>query len=261
MIPFVLKKLVSQVLMPLPFCLSISYAGLCLLWFTNRQKAGKIFVSAGLVLLTLLSYNIIADGLLRPFEESYRPFAIVSNHENFHPAPVKYVVVLGGGHRSDPELPLTSQLYGSTITRLIEGIRIQRKLPGSKLVLSGGSGFDPIPNGKMMADLAFGIGIKESDVIVEGLSQDTVDEAGLVKKIVGDHRFVMVTSASHMPRAMAVFNRLGMEPIPAPTDHKVRKAQGLNPYMFFPGIGNLGKSEKAFKEFLGTAWARLRGQI
>jgi uncharacterized SAM-binding protein YcdF (DUF218 family) len=52
--------------------------------------------------------------------------------------PIKFVVVLAGGHKSDPAIPVTSQLSGESMIRLVEGIRILRESPGAKLILSGG---------------------------------------------------------------------------------------------------------------------------
>lgn len=235
--------------MPLPLCLAILLCGLLLLWFTRKQRIGKVIVTAGVIILTGLSYGIISDSLLRDFEDQYSPF--------LKPENAKWVVVLGGGHTSDPDLPVTSQPSAAALMRLIEGIRIQKLLPESKLVLSGGKGFDPRPHAQVLADVA----MEKRDLVLEAGSRDTKDEAVFIKKIVGDAPFVMVTSASHMPRAMALFRKQGMHPIPAPTDYWVKKRQKVHPSMFFPNPDNLCKAHRAVYEFLGMAWAKLRGQI
>jgi uncharacterized SAM-binding protein YcdF (DUF218 family) len=134
-------------------------------------------------------------------------------------------------------------------------------LAGSKLILSGGRGFDPVPNAKIMADVAIAIGLDKEDLVLESLSKDTEDEARLVQKIVGDDRFVLVTSAFHMPRSVALFKKLGMKPLPAPTGHQVKERQGRSPAMVFPRADNLRKAEMAFHEYLGSVWARIRGQV
>jgi uncharacterized SAM-binding protein YcdF (DUF218 family) len=73
---------------------------------------------------------------------------------------VKWIVVLGGGHTSDPKLPITSQISGNSLVRLVEGIRIYNGLPRSKLILSGGSPFEKISNAQVLADVAVAIGVK-----------------------------------------------------------------------------------------------------
>ena len=71
---FILKKIISGFLYPLPLSLWISFLGLYLLWFTTKQKTGKILVSAGLIILTLFSCSVIANKLLRPLEKKYDSF-------------------------------------------------------------------------------------------------------------------------------------------------------------------------------------------
>lgn len=261
---FLFKKIFSQFLFPLPLTLGISFFGLYLLWFTRKQKLGKIIISFALITLTFFSYGVISDHLLGPLENRYDPYSASVAHGVYsseNTIPIKYVVVLGGGHTSDETIPVTSQINGSSLVRLIEGIRIYRKHKGSKLLLSGGRGFDPVPNAEVMARVAREIGIDEGDIILETSSKDTREEARFIEPVVGSDPFVMVTSASHMPRAMALFEKLEMNPIPAPTGHRVKRSQGLAPGFFFPGAGNLHNSQKALYEYLGTAWARLRGQI
>ncbi len=178
-----------------------------------------------------------------------------------HVGDVKWIVVLGGGSNSDPELPVTHQLAGASMARLVEGMRLRRLLPRSKLVLSGGGAFDPVPNAKVMADAALAIGVDSQDFVLESDSKDTKDQARLIGEIVRKDRFILITSASHMPRSVALFEKLGMTPIPAPADYPGRKRQGISPGMFFPSAGGLAKAERVFYEYLGLAWARLRGQI
>ncbi|MBS1258355.1 MAG: hypothetical protein MAG551_01413 [Candidatus Scalindua arabica] len=260
---FILKKIVSGFLYPLPLSLWISFLGLYLLWFTTKQKAGKAVVSAGLIILTLFSCSVIANKLLRPLERKYDSFEMrdsssVSKIED--KSAIKYVVVLGGGHTSDPELPLMSQIGKSSLVRLMEGIRIYRKYPGTKLLLSGGVVFDPVPEADTLAHVAIETGVPENDIILEAKSKDTRSQAEFIKSIVGNEQFVLVTSASHIPRSMAMFKKLGMNPIPSPIGHRVSAGSGLSPHSFFPSIGNLYKAQLAIHEYLGLTWAKLRGQ-
>jgi uncharacterized SAM-binding protein YcdF (DUF218 family) len=96
---------------------------------------------------------------------------------------------------------------------------------------------------------------------LESSSKDTKDEARLIKDMVGNESFFLVTSASHMPRSVALFKKEGMNPIPAPTDHRIKERQRLSPGMFFPWAGNLIKAELAVHEYLGLGWAKIRNQI
>jgi uncharacterized SAM-binding protein YcdF (DUF218 family) len=60
---------------------------------------------------------------------------------------------------------------------------------------------------------------------------------------------------------VALFQKIGLHPIPAPTGHLVRQRQGSDPARFFPGSDNLYKTYLAWHEYLGLAWEKLRGEI
>jgi len=253
---FLFKKIVAPLFFPLSICLQILLLGLLLLWFTRRQKTGKVLVTIGSILLALLSFSPVPNKILHRLEYKYPAVLNVQKTSG-----VNWIVVLGGGHTSDPKLPATSQISGTALTRLIEGIRLQRMLPGSKLVLSGGGAFDPVPESVIMARIAQSLGVKKQGLILESLSKDTKDEARLIKDIVGNDKFFLVTSASHMPRSMAIFKKGGMHPIPAPTGHLVKEIRQVGPGLFFPSPWNLVKSQRAVYEYLGLVWAKIRGLI
>lgn len=250
---FLLKKIVGQIFLPVTLLVIILVLGLILLWFTRKQRAGKIVVTLGAVFLVAFSYSFVSESLLRPLEYKYPPLI------TFEDLPyVSWVVVLGGGHISDPRLPVTGQISNVAVSRLVEGIRIYRRLHGSKLILSGGSAFEKVSNAEVMAGVATAIGINKEDILLETTSRDTAEEAQAIKKWVGDNQFVLVTSTSHIPRAMALFRNLGMKPIPAPTDFLLKEMQATHPGSFFPSAGELCKTERAFYEYMGLIWTRLR---
>ncbi|MHC4266951.1 MAG: envelope biogenesis factor ElyC [Planctomycetota bacterium] len=261
---FIFKKIIACFLTPLSFTLLLSFLGLFLLWFTTKQKVGKILVSVGVILLTLFSCNFVADKLLRPLERQYNKLDInrlSAESKTENGSDIKFIVILAGGHISDPEIPLLSQINSNPLVRLIEGIRIYKNYPGAKLLLSGGGVLDPFYEAEVMAAVAREMGIPERDIILETKSRDTKDEAMFIKPIVGNEPFVLVTTASHIPRSMALFKKLGMDPIPSPVGHIVRDRQRPTGFSIFPRTGNLKKSDIAIYEYLGLTWAKLRGQI
>ena len=136
---FLFKKIVAPLFFPLSLCLEVLLVGIFLLWFTRRQKTGKIIVSIGVVFFVALSYGATSEIFLRSLENKYSPLTDVSAIPD-----VKWVVVLSGWHSPDPNLPVTGQLSEASLVRLVEGIRIHRELPKSKLILSGGEVFSTI---------------------------------------------------------------------------------------------------------------------
>ena len=134
--------------------------------------------------------------------------------------------------------------------------------PGSKLVLSGGSVYGEIPNAEVLAAAAESLGVDRASMVIEAESKDTHDEAVLLKPMLGNDPFVLVTSASHMPRSVALFRGQGLEPTPAPTDYQSKKAGvSLTPSFFFPSTTGFTRGQKAVHEYLGLIWSKLRGQI
>jgi uncharacterized SAM-binding protein YcdF (DUF218 family) len=260
---FVVKKIAALFLYPVGLCLGILILGLFCLWATRKQRLGKVLVTLGTMLLLLCSTSLISSRLLVPLEQRYPAL--------LHPETVswgfkastspKWIVVLGGGHVSDPSLPANSQISAPALGRVVEGVRLYKVLPGSKLLLSGGAVFDPVPEAEVMGQIAVLLGVKPEDIRLESDSRDTAEEAEIIAKMIGREKFILVTSAAHMPRSMALFRRSGLQPIPAPADFRAPNTQSSNPIRFFPGVGSLGQTQIAVHEYLGLAWAWLRGAI
>lgn len=260
---FLVKKIVALFFYPVGLCLGILILGLFCLWATRRQRLGKVLVTLGTVLLLLCSTPLISSWLLVPLEQRYPALLhpeTVSRESKDSTSP-KWIVVLGGGHVSDPSLPANSQISAAALGRVVEGVRLHKAVQGSKLLLSGGAVFDPVPEAEVMAQIAVLLGVKPQDIVLESDSRDTAEEAALIAKMIGREKFILVTSAAHMPRSMALFRRRGLQPIPAPADFQATNAQSFEPGSFFPGVGSLGQTQTALHEYLGLVWAWLRGEI
>jgi uncharacterized SAM-binding protein YcdF (DUF218 family) len=260
---FVVKKIVSLFFYPVGLCLTILILGLVCLWATRRQRLGKGLVTLGTMLLLLFSTPLISSWLLVPLEQRY-PALLHPETVSWGPEDStfsKWIVVLGGGYASDPRLPANSQISTAALGRVVEGVRLHNATPGSKLLLSGGVVFDPVPEAQVMAQVAVLLGVKPQDMVLESNSRDTAEEAKIIAKMIGREKFILVTSAAHMPRSMALFRRCGLQPIPAPTDFQAPPSQSSAPFRFFPRAESLGQTKIAVHEYLGLAWAWLRGAI
>ena len=219
---------------------------------------GKVFLTVSIALLGLLSYGQVTNMLAKPLEQKYPPLTDFRAYEG-----VKWIVVLGGGSSVDPSLPASTYLSDASLFRVSEGIFIHNRLPRTKLILTGMSRFDGMtPMAEVMGDVAEEWGVAPEDIVIEKKAADTKDHPIYVKEIVGKDRFVLVTSASHMPRAMGLFRKQGMEPIPAPTDYMFRDREGgFRLGMFIPSAGALEKVGRAVHEYLGILWGKVRGQM
>jgi uncharacterized SAM-binding protein YcdF (DUF218 family) len=173
---------------------------------------------------------------------------------------VRWIVVLGGGSREDKGLTPVDRLSDASLKRLLEGVRLSRLLPQSQLALSGGDHQGISPDALIMRQVALDQGVAQERIIVETASFDTADQVILLRDHLGQAPFYLVTSASHMTRAMRMFIRAGTQPIAAPTDFRAMGA----PFQvtdFMPQAGSLADTERAFYEYLGLLWSLIRGQI
>lgn len=244
-----LKKIVSYLLLPYPLVLVLLITGTLLLWFTSRQRAGKALVAVGVFVLLILSWPVTGNLLLAPLHRS-RPLVISAETVG-----VRWVVVLGGGYSTQAQTPANARLSSPSLVRLIEGIRLTRGLPGSRLLLSGGPVYGGVPEAEVMAEAAALLGIPRTEMVLESKSVDTQDQARLVRDIVGDDRFVLVTSALHMRRSLRLFEKQGMKPIPAPAGFWSDQTALL------PSSQSIVIADAVDHEYIGMLWSILRGTM
>jgi len=256
---FLFKKIVSRFFFPMFLIDALLVLGVLGLWSSTRVRIGKILVTSGVILLVLLSYRVIPYQLLGWIETYHSPLVFVDSSMAQDDARIKniqWIVVLSGGGRINSTLPLTSQLSSETIVRMVEGIRLLRLLPDKKLLISGGE-----DEALLMMQLALDLGVREEDILVESNSFDTKDQSKNIRLLIPDESIILVTAASHMPRSVALFEKQGFAPLPAPTGHLSVKKPGLSRYDLFPSANNLVLAERITYEVLGFTWSWLRDQI
>lgn len=261
---FLIAKIFSLLLSPFFLAVLCLLFGLSLLWLTKRQLTGKVLVSAGFLLLLFLSIGHLSDRLLKPLEGRYPPLlpdGVAERQDAPDLSQVKWIVVLGGGHISDPRVPVTSRIATGSLVRLTEAVRLHRALPESKIVLMGGPVFDPVPEVETAAAIAQIMNVSRRNLVLEKASRDTEDQAVAAGKIVGSDPFILVTSASHMTRAMALFKKMGMKPIAAPTHYRVLQRPAESPQDYIPSSGTIGRAENAAYEYLCMLWSKIRNKI
>jgi len=251
---FILRKIISTLVLPLNVCLMLLISGVVVLFATQKQKIAKAMIVAAAFALLLLSVPLTANWLTGTLESQYAP---VSTKE-FSESNIPWIVVLGGGHNSSR--PPGTQLSPSSLARVVEGVRIYRMKGGRKLILSGGAVYDPVPNAEAMFREAKAFGVSENDVILETKSRDTEEEASLLAPILKQEPFYLVTSAVHMPRAMALFLKQGMKPVASPVDYSFHSQTSPVLLRLLPNASALQQSERALREFFGILWSRVRGE-
>jgi len=244
------KSLAATLLMPVPIALLLVLFGA---WIAARgmRRTGFVAVFAGFLLLFLSAWSPVADRLLEPLEQAYAPVLEVGALED-----VAAVVVLGAGWEPDADWPAGTRLNDSSVHRLMEGLRLLQGFPEARLVVSGGTrraGKAPVAQGYAAAAQA--LGVPADRIVVLDTATDTAQEAYAVRDFLGtEQRFVLVTSASHMPRSVRHFERAGLTPIPSPTHFRTGRGGPHRLSYWVPSSGALRKTERAVYEYLGL-WA------
>jgi len=248
-IGFLLKKFISFFLEPIGLVLMLFFFGIYYLYKKNERRA-EIFLVSSFFILILFSYPPFANYLVSKLENQYPKYD--------YKQVVKYIHVLGNGHNTDNEQPLSSQLASASLKRVIEGIVIHNKIEDSKIIFTGYEARTDISQAQMNAKMAEALNILPEDILINPLPKDTKEEALFTKTVVGSEPFILVTSASHMPRAMILFESLGLHPIAAPTNFYKSEFRG---YFRAPSAHALYISTIAIHEYIGILWAKLRAII
>jgi uncharacterized SAM-binding protein YcdF (DUF218 family) len=247
---FVLKKLASRALFPVGLVLSLGGLGV-LVWLAKpKSRLGPGLVIMAGLLLWGLSTPWLAGGLLSPLE---RMAGVYTQQSAISYADAEIIVVLAGSQRDAGFTP-ADRCGSSTTLRVLEGVRLWKQMPGSVLLLTGGTFFQQAPAAQAMADLAAQLGVPRQAIRLETTSWDTSDQARILAPALAGAPFVLVTSASHMPRALLIFRAQGLSPLPAPCDFHTATNARTNLLDFLPQAGGLALSERAIYEYLGLLY-------
>jgi uncharacterized SAM-binding protein YcdF (DUF218 family) len=230
---------------PLMLALLLTMAAAAFRLRGRRRLSAALFVLAAATAYAC-STAVIGDSLLGPLEGEYPPL-----REDQSLAAVKWIVVLGSGYSPRAGISVTAALDPDGLARIVEGVRLARKYPGMRLLVSGGAPAGRAPPAHGYAELARDLGIEDSSVVVSDQPLDTGEEARAVAKLLGDQPFLLVTSAYHMPRAMRQMGRAGARAFPVPAEQLVNPAPGVDWSKLLPNSAGLRKTERAFHEYLG----------
>lgn len=254
---FFLKKLISRLFFPVPLVLELLIFGLILQYFSKWKRTGKGFVLAGVVLLMVFGYNIGTEPVLRSIERRYPP--VTEEVLSGLPASTD-ILVLGQGLAAEPGLPANSRVGEVYLARILEAVRVQRLKPGSRILVSV-PGYVPREDKRDFLDgMADIVGLKRDVFVLLDGARDTADELSLAMTELRGNKLVVVSSASHLPRAMMMFADAGVDAVPAPCAYNVlTPGEGpWSPVSLFPSAGNLLAAENAVYEMMGNVWFSLK---
>lgn len=262
-------------------------------WFVYLSKALPVFVypiglTFVLLLAALLSFKserlrlrfLIAAALILfifglPFPGAYLTRWLESSYPPLDAkAKADVIVVLGGGTESH-ETPRSMVEISGAGDRILYAAKLFHEGRAEK-ILFGGAYITELSGEKTsiaseMASVAEMLNVPADAILLQETSLNTVEEAAADAKILeelGVNRIILVTSATHMFRAVKLFEKQGLTVLPAPTDYSYSDAEWKTLMTFkpekwytylIPTSGNIRAFETAVKEYLGIFIYRIRG--
>jgi uncharacterized SAM-binding protein YcdF (DUF218 family) len=248
--PFTWVVLLVTVVMVLAF-LPISFA---------RLRWIRLAAVSAFLVLFLLANPLVSRVLIAQLEQR-APRMETSRLTGTH---FYAIVVLGGGALGKGSLRPTDQLQPWSMERTICGADLYRQGLAPRLLMAGGDasiyGQGPI-EAVEMKDLAVHLGVPQDAILLDTISRTTYENAVQAKRILGAVPILLVTSASHVPRAMGLFRKQGLEATPYPCGYLARERSGsrwdVTPFDLIPQLDALQRSTTVIIELMGMMiyWA------
>ncbi len=251
---FILSKILEFLVTPVNLALFAGTLGVALT-YSRYWKSGRALVAGALLLLLMLGFSPLPMLLAAPLEERFPALPEDA------PAP-DGIIVLGGSVDENLSAIHKSVTMNESAERLTAPIALKRRYPSARLVFTGGSAAllgATHTEAETVARFWRETGLDRGDVVYENQSRNTYENAiatrDLAKPKPGE-RWLVVTSAMHMPRAIGIFRKAGFPVVACPVDYRT---VGTLRDWSLPrhAAGNFTLAETALHEWFGLAayWA------
>jgi uncharacterized SAM-binding protein YcdF (DUF218 family) len=243
-----LDKLVPLAVYPLGLSILLILGGIALS-LIGRPYASVLILGCSLTILWICSTPLVARLLLSTLEQT-------KSQQGKSSADV--AILLGGmvrGVNEAGELDLND-----SVDRAVKAVRLYRDRSVKRILVTGGTGSRS--EAHLIAELLKEWGVPKDAILIENRSRNTFENAVNSKLLWDAHQFrsgLLVTSAMHMPRALAVFRRAGFAVDPAATDFRAHRYLMGGILALLPDAQALEDSTLAIKEWIGFGVYRLRG--
>ncbi len=254
---FVLSKVLGFFAIPSNLVISVGIVGLLLLP-TRFARAGRRLAFASLAILAVIGLSPVGNALILPLEDRFPAWDAARGAPDG-------IVVLGGAISPDVSSARNDVALNEAAERLTAVADLARRYPNARILFSGGSGaliFDEGTEAEFAVRMLESFGIARGRIVLEDRSRNTVENALFSKEIAQPkpgERWLLVTSAYHMPRSMGVFRKVGFAVEPYPVDWRTRGAEDA--WRAFPTMGDgLRRTDTAVREWVGLAAYWLAGK-
>jgi uncharacterized SAM-binding protein YcdF (DUF218 family) len=254
---FVLAKILGFFAAPSNILISLGLLGV-LLMATRWRRAGRRLAVFSIVLLAIAGLSPLGNAIILPLEERFPPW------DASRGAPTGIICL--GGALDTVVSPVRGEVaLNEAAERMTSIAELARRFPNARIVFTGGSGrlvYDGATEAELAARLFASFGIAKERILLEDKSRDTLENARFTKELVQPkptERWLLVTSAHHMPRSVGLFRAEGFPVEAFPVDYRTRGAiDMLRP--FSPLSDGLRRTDTAMREWVGLAVYRLMGR-
>lgn len=221
-------------------------------------RMGQRIVLGGVAALFVFGLTPVPVWLLMPLETRFTPYKDDGT-------PVDGVIVLGGSFETEPTDYYGQMALNEAGERIVAIAAVARRFPNARIVYSGGgSGFVArrTPEATLVERTVAEMGVTPGRIIYERRSLNTYDNAVFSKEIAKPkpgERWLLVTSAFHMPRSVGVFRQAGWPVIAYPVDFRTGGPQDASRFFASISLG-LTRTDIAIKEYIGLAAYRIAGK-
>jgi uncharacterized SAM-binding protein YcdF (DUF218 family) len=254
---FILAKILGFFAVPSNILVSLGLAGI-LLMATRFARAGRRLAVSSMILIALFGLSPLGNAIILPLEERFPPW------DASRGAPTG-IVVLGGALDTVVSPARGEVALNEAAERMTAVAELARRFPDARIVFTGGSGriiYDGAPEADLAARLFESFGIAKQRILLEDKSRDTDENARYTRDLVQpkpSERWMIVTSAHHMPRSVGVFRAAGFPVEAFPVDYRTRGAIDLLRPFATLGDG-LRRTDTATREWVGLVMYRLAGR-
>lgn len=233
---------------------------------SRNHKAARLLLIGATFILWLASTSGFSNLLARSLEWRYLPPEDI---------PAGQAIVLLGGGTEPAAYPRSAPEINGAGDRVLYAAQLYKTGRAPLILLSGGEiawlNEGSSTPAQDMAAILMGLGVPESALIIESQSQNTYENALQARAALSEmdiNQILLVTSAMHMPRSVALFEKQGFEVVPLPVDYSVTENESAGSRSgsliarlldVTPSAGNLSLTTNALKEYLGMLIYTLQG--
>lgn len=252
---FGLSKLLGFFLLPSNLLMLLALIGI-LLMGTRYKRLGQILTIGAVLLLTIIGIGPVGNALMVPLEDRFPKWDPRSGSP-------QGIIVLGGAVSPDVSAVRGEIALNEAAERMTAVAKLAREHPDAKIVFTGGSGrlFAGASEADFVANLFESFGVARHRIVLENKARNTIENATLTKALVNpksQERWLLVTSAHHMPRSVGIFRKAGFPVEAHPVDFRTRGADDLTT-TFGSIASGLAWTDTALHEWAGLVVYWLSG--